>query len=106
MVLQFNDLREVRVCPNAFAKAHDRGHSYYDKAIRNLKRGDKESGLFKKHCALSHETAMKMFKKGGHFKLNLSATEFTQLTLRNTCDALTTAAWLEKYFKYSGKIYF
>ncbi len=91
------------MCPIAFAKAHDRGHTYYDNAIKKLKQGDKSGTLFRRHCALSHDTAVKMFKSGGHFGLKLSAAQFTQLSLPDTCTALTTAAWMERYFKYSGK---
>ena len=92
------------MCAAAFIKAHNRGHTYYDRAIKKLKKGDKNSTLFKNHCAVSHKTAMQLFKKGGHFGLKLSAAQLTQMSLPNTSEALITAAWLEKYFTYAGKI--
>ncbi len=103
MVLKFSSLREVKVCPTAFARAHNRGHTYYDKAVKELKEGRK-SCLFKNHSALSHQTVLSLIKKGGHFGLKLTKAQFTQLALPSTTNALTTAAWLERHFKYSGKM--
>jgi hypothetical protein len=94
------------VCPEAFATAHCRGHSYYDKAIRVLKDGGKSSSInpFKNHCAIPPDQLNVLMKRGKEFGIKLSTAQFTQAALPGTMSALITAAWMKDFFEKTGNI--
>ena len=104
LVLKFSNQREVHVCPEAFATAHNRGHSYYDRAIRELKGGGKSSvtNSFKNHCAIVPDQLRVLMKRGEEFGIKLSPAQFTQAALPGTMSALITAAWMSDFFEKTG----
>ena len=106
MVLKFSNQREVPVCPEAFVTAHCRGHSYYDKTIRELKNGGKSSGTisFRNHCAIPPDQLKVLMKRGEEFGIKLSAAQFTQAALSGTMSALITAAWMNDFFEKTGNM--
>ena len=106
MVLKFSNHGEVPVCPEAFATAQCRGHSYYDKAIRVLKDGGKSSGInpFKNHCAIPPDQLNVLIKRGKEFGIKLSPAQFTQAALPGTMSALITAAWMQDFFEKTGNM--
>ena len=79
MVLKISPERHVPVCPDAFAKAHNRGHSYSDGMVRDWTSGalNADNSIFKKHCQMKPSEVKKLIEKGGHFGLKLSPSEFS-----------------------------
>lgn len=106
LVLKFSDLREVRVCPEAFVTAHCRAHGYFEKAIRQLKDGSRSSGTnpFKNHCAIPPDQLKMLMKRGREIGIKLSPAQFTQAALPGTFSALNTAAWMTEFFDSIGNV--
>ena len=102
--LKFSNGKIAEVCPTAFARAHCRGHTFYDRCVAELKNGAVSGGssMFKNHCNLKPSAVKHLQKTGGHFKMNLSNKEFTVATLPNTLNALHTAIWMDEFFRLTG----
>ena len=92
LTLKFPNHTSVKVCPQAYAKAHYRGHTYYDKLVRELKDGavNGSAGVFSKHSLLKPSVVKEMIKKCD-FGLELNSTQFTAATLPSTLLNLYTA---------------
>jgi hypothetical protein len=92
------------VCPQAFARAHLRGHTYYDKLVSELKSGavnGGSAGLFAKHSAIK-PSAVRDIMKNNPFGIQLTTAEFTAATLPGTLKAIYTAAWMKEFFRLTG----
>jgi hypothetical protein len=102
-VLKFANSRNVEVCPDAFAKAHYRGHTYYDKLVAELKKGavDGSGTLFSKHSAIKPSDVRHIIKNNAS-GLELTTSQFTAATLPNTLRAMFTAAWMKEFFRLTG----
>ncbi len=102
--LRFSNGRVAEVCPVAFARAHCRGHTYYDTLVSELKNGamNGDVSMFSKHCNLKPSAVKHLIKTGGHFGMELSSKEFTTATLPNTMLALYTATWMQEFFRLTG----
>lgn len=94
----------MEVCPEAFAWAHLRGHTYYDRLVRELKNGATSGGpsAFSKHSVLK-PSAVQNIIKNNNYGLKLTPEEFTVTTLPNTIRSLSTAAWMKEFFRLTGK---
>ena len=106
LVLKFPDMTSKEVCPQAFAKAHHRGHTYYDKLVRELKGGsvNGDRSMFNKHSALK-PSVVKDIMKRNIFNMSLSTEQFTAATLPNTIRSLATASWMQQFFRLTGSIF-
>ena len=104
MKLRFSNGIVAEVCPVAFARAHCRGHTYYDRLVSELKRGavTGDVAMFSKHCNLKPTAVKHLIKTGGLFGMTLSSKEFTTATLPNTMLALYTATWMQEFFRLTG----
>lgn len=104
LVLKFPDGSCKEVCPQAYAKAHLRGHTYYDKIVRQMKEGAMNGGsnMFAKHCAIKPSAIKDLLAAGKGFRMKLTTAEFTAVTLPGTLRALFTAAWMKEFFRLTG----
>ena len=104
MKLRFSNGIVADVCPIGFARAHCRGHTYYDRQVSELKRGavTEDVAMFSKHCCLMPTAVKHLIKTGGLFGMTLSSKEFTTATLPNTMLALYTATWMQEFFRLTG----
>jgi hypothetical protein len=95
--------KTVKVCPDAFAKAHSRGHTYYDRLVRQLKDGavSGDTDKFSKNYSIKPSDVKKIMKENT-FGLKLSTSQFTAATLPNTLLALFTASWMTSFFELTG----
>jgi hypothetical protein len=102
--LRFSNGTIAKICPTAFAKAHNRGHTYYDKLVVLLKQGAKngDTSMFNKHCTLKPSAVKHLIKIGGHYGMSLTSKEFMSATLPNTLLALYTATWMQEFFRLTG----
>lgn len=93
----------MEVCPQAFAKAHYRGHTYYDKLVKELKAGAVTGGtsMFREHSAMKPSVVSAIIKNNT-FGIKLTPAEFTAATLPNTLQAMFTAAWMKQFFRLTG----
>ena len=104
-MLKFANSKSVEVCPDAFAKAHYRGHTYYDKLVAELKKGavDGSQSMFSKHSAMKPSVVRDIIKNAPS-GLKLTTSEFTAATLPNTLQAIYTAAWMREFFRLTGTL--
>ncbi len=102
--LRFSNGKVAEVCPVAFARAHCRGHTYYDRLVLELKKGamNGDVSMFSKHCNLKPSAVKSLIKTGAGFGMSLSNKEFTAATLPNTLLALYTATWMQEFFRLTG----
>ena len=105
LVLKFSNMRSANVCPQAFAKAHYRGHTYYDRMVKELKGGavNGDKSMFSQHSAIK-PSAVADIIKNNQFGLKLTTAEFTVATLPNTLRAVYTAAWMKEFFRLTGML--
>jgi hypothetical protein len=103
LVLKFQNKKTSEVCPQAFAKAHNRGHTYYDRLVHELKEGavNGEGSQMHRHCSIK-PSDVKELQKNNHFGMKLTTSEFTAATLPNTILSLCTAAWMKEFFRLTG----
>jgi hypothetical protein len=96
-------MSEVKVCPQAFAKAHYRGHTYYDRLVRELKNGavNGNSNMFAKHCSI-RPSDVAAIMKNNTYGIKLTTAEFTAATLPKTLKAVYTASWMNEFFRLTG----
>ena len=94
----------MEVCPGAFAAAHSRGHTYYDKMVSEMKKGSANgsSNKFAKHCGIS-PSAVQNLMKTSSFGQSLITSQFTAASLPQTVLSLVTAAWMGEFFRLTGK---
>jgi hypothetical protein len=94
----------VEVCLQAFAKAHCRGHTYYDKMVRELKNGavNGDTAKYSKHYAMK-PAQIKAIMKNNTTGIKLSTGQFTAASLASTFLALSTAAWMKEFFALTGQ---
>ena len=106
LVLKISPERQIPVCPDAFAKAHNRGHSYYDGIVSDWKNGalNADNSVFKKDCPMKPSEVKNLIKKGGHFGLKLSPSEFSPAAFKNTCLSICCCNWMKDFFKLTGKV--
>lgn len=104
LVIKFSPERHLPVCPSAFAKAHNRGHTYYDEMVKELKQGalSGDGSLFNKHCPMTPAAVKHLIERGGHFGLKLNPADFAAVTLKRTMRSLFTCNWMTDYFKMTG----
>ena len=102
--LKFGNRPSVEVCPGAFARAHSRGHTYYDNMVSEMKKGaaNGSSNKFAKHCGIS-PSAVKDLMKNSSLGKTLTTSQFTAAALPQTVLALVTAAWMKEFFRLTGK---
>jgi hypothetical protein len=95
--------RNVEVCPQAFAKAHCRGHNYYDRMVAELKEGavSGDSSKFAQHYAM-RPSQIKEIMKNNSTGIELTTDQFTSATLSHTILSLSTAAWMKEFFSLTG----
>ena len=103
LVLKFSNNKSVEVCPQAFAKAHCRGHTYYDQMVKELKNGavNGDASKFSQHYAMT-PSQVKAIMKNNTTGITLSTAQFTSATLANTMLSLCTAAWMKEFFALTG----
>lgn len=102
-MLKFANSKNVEVCPDAFAKAHLRGHTYYDKLVAELKKGavNGDRSIFSKHSAIK-PSILNDIMKNNSSGIKLTTAQFTAATLPNTLQAMFTAAWMKEFFRLTG----
>jgi hypothetical protein len=102
-VLKFSNNKNVEVCPQAYAKAHCRGHTYYDQMVKELKNGaaSGDASKFSQHYAITPRQ-VKEIMKNNTTGVKLSTDQFTSATLANTLLSLSTAAWMKEFFALTG----
>lgn len=103
LVLKFSGGKVAEVCPQAFARAHLRGHTYYDKLVRQLKEGATNGGpsAFSHHSVMTPSKVRMLMKTNPGLKL--TPAEFTAATLPNTLRSVATAAWMTEFFRLTGE---
>lgn len=102
-MLKFANHKTVEVCPQAFAKAHCRGHTYYDSMVRELKDGavNGDKSKFTRHYAMTPSQVREIMKNNTS-GLKLSSDQFTSAALTGTILSLCTAAWMKEFFSLTG----
>jgi hypothetical protein len=106
LVLKISPELHAPVCPDAFAKAHNRGHTYYDGMVREWKSGalNADFSVFKTHCPMTPSAVKKLIETGGHFGLKLSTSEFSPTAFKTTFLSIYTCNWMKDFFKLTGKV--
>lgn len=95
----FLNIGSVRypVCRDAFARAHNRAKTYYDKMVQHLKNGNQPE-----KARVSSALVANLKTKGGLFGVKLSNDDFTAMNVGKTIAAIRTAIWMDAHFKLIG----
>jgi hypothetical protein len=102
-MLKFPNQKSVEVCPSAYIKAHCRGHTYYDRLVREIKHGavNGDASHFSRHYSMK-PSAVKHIMKHNSFGVKLTVDQFTAANIPNTILTLHTSAWMKAFFALTG----
>jgi hypothetical protein len=85
------------VCRDAFARAHNRGKTYYDRMVQHLKNDSQPDQV-----AVGASLVASLRAKGGAYGVKLNNEDFSAMNVGKTITSIRTVIWMEAHFNLVG----